>query len=134
MSSVHPLAPLTPAEIRRAATTLRSHLGCDVQDVRIKMIDLQEPPKKQLIQYNEDPSGSSASRIDKRARIYYHQKGSTDLGKAIINITSAAVEYNEKRDDVQGPVDWTEFAEVHDACNNHPAVLAEIEKLKLPRG
>lgn len=54
--------------------------------------------------------------------------------KSIMNITSATVESDEKLPGVQGPVDWTEFAEVHDACNNHPAVLAEIEKLRLPPG
>lgn len=129
MSLEHPLSPLTPSEVRRAAVILRDHIGHDVNNVRIKMIDLQEPPKKELIQFFD-----SASSVDRRARVYYHEHGSFDLGKAIVNISSANVEFNEKRPDAQGPVDWTEFAEVHDACNKHPAVLAEIENLKLPPG
>ena len=66
--------------------------------------------------------------------MYYHVRKSPDLGIAVVNISERRVEVNEQRDDVQGPVDWTEYDEVHTACNTHPNVLAEIEKLKLPPG
>lgn len=134
MSFTHPLSPLQPSEIRQGAAILRSHLRSNVRDLRVKLIDLQEPSKHELIKFNEHSNSPSATSIHRRARIYYHIIGSTELGKAIVDITSATVEHDEKRDDVQGPVDWTEYAEVHDVCNSHPAVLAEIEKLKLPPG
>lgn len=130
MSAPHPLSPLQPAEVRAAVTTLRSHISRGPQEVRIKLVDLFEPPKKLLVQYFDDAS----TAIPRKARAYYHVRGSTDLGIAVINITDGRVERNEQRDDVQGPVDWTEYDEVHKACNTHPAVLAEIEKLKLPPG
>lgn len=130
MSAIHPLSPLQPVEVRAAVAALRSHIQRGPEAVRIKLVDLFEPPKRLLIQYFADMS----TAVSRRARAYYHVKGSTDLGIAIINITNKQVELNEYRDDVQGPVDWTEYDEVHKACNTHPDVLAEIERLKLPPG
>lgn len=77
---------------------------------------------------------SNPRRIDRKARIYYHKKSSQVLRKAIVNISSGKVEQDEKIPDVQGPVDWIEFAQVEEACNEHPLVKAEVEKLRLPPG
>ncbi|KAK4889427.1 cytochrome c oxidase subunit 1 [Elasticomyces elasticus] len=127
----HPLDPLTRDEVRTAANILRKQLE---GPIRFKLIDLCEPPKSLIRAYLRNGDIENVSPIDRRARVYYHARNSHSLGKALVNITVASVDEYAEHPDAQGPVDWVEFAQVHDACNSHPAVLAEIEKLKLPRG
>ncbi|KAF2168990.1 hypothetical protein M409DRAFT_36280 [Zasmidium cellare ATCC 36951] len=129
----HPLEPLSPQEVRQAASALRKHLQITSStDIRFKVIDLFEPPKAQVLQYFH--VSASDIRIHRKARIYYHKKPSQVLRKAIVNVTVAKVEEDEGIPDVQGPVDWVEFAQVEEACNDHPLVKKEVEKLKLPAG
>ncbi|EXJ78186.1 hypothetical protein A1O3_09347 [Capronia epimyces CBS 606.96] len=133
----HPLNPLDPAEVRKACQLLKQHLGLSTDQIRFKVVDLAEPPKSLVLVYLQDPSvdkGTPPRPIDRKARVYYHARGSQLLGKAVVNITAGAVEENAELADVQGPVDWVEFDLVQTACNSHPAVLAEVAKLKLPPG
>jgi primary-amine oxidase len=124
--SAHPLDPIGPREIERAAALLRKHLQTDV--IRFKVVDLLEAAKKEVLTWI---NGSSAAP-DRKARIYYHVDGSHTLSKACVNITNSIVEKIEQYPDAQGPVDYVEFEQVHEACNTHPKVLEEIAKLKLP--
>lgn len=133
MSFTSALDPLTPTEVGAAADILRKHHSKNKTEIRFKVIDLQEPAKAALIGVFAKQS-SSPTALERKARVYYHTKSSHVLAKAIVNITTGTVELDEEHPDAQGPVDWTEFEQVHDACNSHPAVLAEIEKLKLPSG
>lgn len=124
--SDHPLDPISPQEINRASDILRKHLQTD--ELRFKVVDLIEAPKQQVLAWingtNPIPS--------RRARIYYHEKKSHVLSKAWVNITNGTVDKVEHYPDAQGPVDYTEFELVHEACNSHPKVLEEIAKLRLP--
>lgn len=129
----HPLDPLSSTEVRRATHVLREHLSVSTEQIRFKIVDLVEPPKSEVLKYL-DIKTPKATPIDRKARIYYHARGSQLLGKALVNITTGIVEQNDELPDVQGPADWVEYALVHDACNSHPAVLAEVDKLKLPLG
>lgn len=122
----HPLDPITPQEISRASDILREHL--QTESLRFKVVDLIEAPKQQVLAWL-DGTGAIPSR---RARIYYHAKNSPVLSKAWVNITDGTVDKIEHYPDAQGPVDYTEFELVHDACNTHPKVLEEIAKLRLP--
>lgn len=121
-----PLDPITPQEINRASDVLRQHLRTDV--IRFKVIDLIEAPKQEVLAWIKG-TGAVPTR---RARIYYHADRSSILSKAWVNITKGIVENTEDYPDAQGPVDYTEFELVHDACNKHPKVLEEIAKLRLP--
>lgn len=129
----HPLDPLTPQEVRQAASALRKHLQITSStDTRFKVIDLFEPPKAQVLQYFH--GSASDIHIHRKARIYYHKKPLQVLRKAIVNVSVARVEEDEGIPDVQGPVDWVEFAQVEEACDDHPLVKKEVEKLRLPAG
>ncbi|KAI4726004.1 hypothetical protein E4T49_06193 [Aureobasidium sp. EXF-10728] len=122
----HPLDPITSAEIRQAVTLLKARLNTD--RIRFKTVDLIEVPKADYIDWKTE----KAILPDRKARVYYHANGSHDLGKARINLTQGRVDSVEQLPDSQGPVDYVEWELVHDACNKHPLVLQEIEKLKLP--
>lgn len=126
----HPLDPLSSDEVRQAARALVSHLGVAKPDIRFKVIDLYEPAKDEVLAYLHH----GRQRPDRRARVYYQLRNTTTLVSAVVNIDSATVERTEGRPDSQGPVDWVEYDQITNLCNEHPEVLAEIEKLKLPPG
>jgi primary-amine oxidase len=127
-SITHPLDPITPPEIERAVDILRHYVK--PTKIRFKVVDLLEAPKASVLAW---ASGTN-NTFDRRARIYYHVVGSPNLWKAFVNITQKTVETRDELPNAQGPVDYWEWERVHDACNTHPKVLAEIEKLKLPAG
>lgn len=126
----HPLDPLSSDEVRQAAQALVSHLGVAKPDIRFKVIDLYEPAKDEVLAYLHH----GRQRPDRRARVYYQLRNTATLVSAVVNINSATVERTEGRPDSQGPVDWVEYEQITTLCNEHPEVLAEIEKLKLPPG
>lgn len=129
-TAFHPLDPLSSDEVRQAARALVSHLGVAKPDIRFKVIDLYEPAKDEVLAYLHH----GRQRPDRRARVYYQLRNTTTLVSAVVNIDSATVDRTEGRPDSQGPVDWVEYEQITNLCNEHPEVLAEIEKLKLPPG
>jgi primary-amine oxidase len=126
-TSAHPLDPIAPKEIQAAVAILRDHVGPS-KSIRIKVVDLFESPKKDVLAWQ----AGTASSVDRKAKVYSHHNNLPSLWKSIVNITQRTVEYNEQLPDSQGPVDYWEWERVHDTCNEHPTVLAEIAKLKLP--
>lgn len=126
----HPLDPLSSDEVRQAARALTSHLRVAEPDIRFKVIDLYEPAKEEVLAYLH----RGRQRPHRRARVYYKLRNTTTLVSAVVNLNSATVEREESHPDSQGPVDWVEYEQITNLCNEHPEVLAEIEKLKLPPG
>jgi primary-amine oxidase len=111
-----------------AAQTLQKDIGCANNDIRFKLIDLAEPSKAVTLQHLHHDGPAP----DRKARIYYHLPEGQSLQIAIVNISTQRIEKKYEAPNSQGPVDWHEFELVSNACNNHPEVQAEIEKLKLP--
>lgn len=133
--SPHPLDPITPSELSRAVAILQDHL--QNTRLRFKLIDLYECPKHLVLPFIEcERLGKPLPDTpDRRARIYFHKKPVVNvLQKAIVNLTTRKVELLQALPDVQGPVDFDEFEEIERVCNEHPTVLKEIKKLKLPAG
>ncbi|KAL3478226.1 copper amine oxidase [Aspergillus californicus] len=131
----HPFDPLSAQEIRLGLRILQSAFA-GVQ-LRINRIDLQEPIKKDVIPYIE------AERLGKPlpkkpARLiysYFHRLDTGACCKALINVDNASVvSAKELPAGVQVPMDVDEITGIEQLCMEHPAVLAEIEKLKLPQG
>ncbi|CAK1362771.1 unnamed protein product [Cercospora beticola] len=126
----HPLDPITENEVRQAADILRQNLKKKSGEIHFKFIDVAEAPKAEMLRYYENNN----TQVDRRARIYFHVRPSPNLRKAFVNITTQTVLSDEELPDAQGPVDWLEFDAVQKACNAHPLVKAEVEKLCLPSG
>jgi primary-amine oxidase len=124
----HPLDPLRTEEVQAASQILLKHAQCTAKELRFKLIDLAEPAKAETIPYLRHKGQAP----DRKARVYYHLKQSQSLLIAIVNLTKKRVEKELEASDSQGPVDWHEFELVNKACNSHPAVQAEVAKLKLP--
>ncbi|KIL86468.1 primary-amine oxidase [Fusarium avenaceum] len=124
----HPLDPLRTEEVQVASQVLLKHAQCTTEELRFKLIDLAEPAKAETIPYLRHKGQAP----DRKARVYYHLKQSHSLLIAIVNLTKKQVEKEVEAPESQGPVDWHEFELVNKACNSHPAVQAEVAKLKLP--
>lgn len=124
----HPLDPISPDEIKVAAKSLQKHL--QTNEIHFKVIDLIETPKATVLAWIEQRHGLP----ERRSRIYFHANGSHVLGKAEVNLTKGVVDSIKDLPDTQGPADPLEIERVHDACDAHPQVKAEIAKLNLPKG
>lgn len=123
----HPLDPLTAPEVTLTTKILQQKVG-NTERIRFKLVDLAEPAKDVTLDHLHH-NGPAPPR---KARVYYHTKTSQTLLIAIVNLTEKRVEKLYDAPDSQGPVDWHEYELITNACNEHPKVLAELAKLKLP--
>jgi primary-amine oxidase len=131
----HPFEPLQPDEIKSVVTVLNA--AFEGVSLRYKVIDIREPIKSEVIPYIEaERNGSSLP--PKPARIAYslfHRLDTRKLQKALISLdTKRVISVKELPNSIQGPVDIDELIEMEQVCLQHPAVLAEIKKMALPRG
>ncbi|KAJ5641637.1 Copper amine oxidaseN2-terminal [Penicillium lividum] len=133
MASLHPFDPITPGEIQLAVRILES--AFPGVKLRYKRIDLQEPIKQDVIPYIE-AERLGKPRPQKPARllmVMFHRLDNGSFYKALLNAdTKSIVSAKELPKGIQGPLDVDEMLEIEQVCLNHPAVKAEIEKLKLP--
>ncbi|KAI9042257.1 amine oxidase [Aspergillus affinis] len=132
---LHPFDPVTPEEIRLAVRILEA--AFPGIPLRYNRIDISEPIKKDVLPYIE------AERLrkplpPKPARLlysYFHRLDSGVCCKTLINADTKSIIYTkELPEGVQPPMDVDELADIERVCMEHPAVQAEIEKLKLPPG
>ncbi|PGH35806.1 primary-amine oxidase [[Emmonsia] crescens] len=131
----HPFDPIRPDEVSLAAEILQASFPG--VSLRFKVIDAQEPIKKDVVPYLEaerlgTPLPAKPARI---IQSLFHRLDTKAFLKALINLdTQAVVAVKELPKGVQGPGDIDEIIEIEQLCLRHPAVLAEIEKCKLPSG
>ncbi|KGO56660.1 Copper amine oxidase, N2-terminal [Penicillium expansum] len=127
----HPLDPLSPTEHSKASQLLKDyHVAVPI---RFKVIDLLEAPKASLLAYLHDKT-ATVKPPSRKVYAYYVKTGNSTMRKAKIDITNGKVESDIECPEIQGPADIDEIDRVYRMCNEHPAVQAEIKKLKLPKG
>ncbi|KAL5361639.1 copper amine oxidase [Aspergillus floccosus] len=135
MVNLHPFDPVTPQEIQLAVRILEGALPG--VKLRYNRIDTHEPIKKDVLPYIEaerlgKPLPSRPARL---LYSYFHRLDTKVCCKALINADTRSIVYlKELPEGVQPPMDVDELADIEKLCMQHPAVLAEIEKLKLPPG
>jgi primary-amine oxidase len=68
----HPLAPLSAAELKTAASIIRASWPART-DLHFKVVTLQEPPKVEVLKYLEaEHGGKSLPTVSRRAFINYY--------------------------------------------------------------
>ncbi|PLN76423.1 copper amine oxidase [Aspergillus taichungensis] len=134
-ATLHPFDPITPHEIRLVARILEAAFPGVA--LRYNRIDLHEPIKNDVVPYIE------AERLrqplpPRPARLlysYFHRQDNGACYKSLVNADSKTVVSTKAiPEGVQVPVDIDELIDIERLCMEHPAVKAEIEKLKLPPG
>ena len=133
--AVHPFDPITPEEIKASIAILRN--AFPDSDLRFKVVDLQEPVKQDVIPYIEaerlgQPLPTPPARL---VHALFHKTKTGAFMKALVEPSAGKVIFaKELPKDVQGPVDVDELIAIEQVCLKHPAVIAEVEKMKLPHG
>jgi len=130
---MHPLDPLTGAEITQVANLVRAQTARE--SLHFKQISIIEPPKSVLRNYlvaERNGRSTLAPPIRCASALYYH-RGTANLFLARINLNQNHVEdIKQLESHFHGQADIDEAVELRDICLKHPKVLEEIRKFKLP--
>ncbi|EJT99280.1 copper amine oxidase [Dacryopinax primogenitus] len=135
MAELHPFDPLTPAEIQNTVAVLKAQFP-DVP-LRFKVIEILEPTKSDVIPFIEaERLGKPLPAYPTRLTFsYFHRMDTGIFHKAVLNPSGGKViSMKQLPGTIQGPIDVDEMIAIEKFCLQHPAVLAEIEKMKLPSG
>lgn len=133
-STIHPFDGVTDAEIR-LATKLVKNAHSVSDNVHFIQIDRLDPPKKDMIKYlDAERYGGPLPSIPRVLYVYYYTN-TLEFNKALVNVTVGhIITKTQLPNGVVGPFLPEDVVEWEDYCLTHPAVVAEIEKLKLPKG
>ncbi len=129
-----PFDAIRPQEISLTSTLLKNALP----DTKLLFtaIDRQEPPKDKALQWIQaDRHGGSYPNLPRITFSYFVKAGSPTLYKALVNVSQRhVITIQPQPEGVVGPMQGEDYMELEKVCMDHPAVKAEIEKLKLPKG
>ncbi|KAI1379742.1 putative copper amine oxidase [Hypoxylon crocopeplum] len=133
--SLHPLDPITPDEIRQTARLLKAHFPED--SLHFKSIALIEPPKSNLRAYlvSERGGREDLPQLDRCTEATFFLRGKEEFYFARLSLQQQTVTNIEPLPAGFFPNgDADEVRSMRETCLNHPAVQAELKKLKLPEG
>ncbi|EEA18671.1 hypothetical protein TMatcc_010788 [Talaromyces marneffei ATCC 18224] len=126
---MHPLDPLTPAEITATAKLIQS--VNPKHSAHFKNISLFEPAKRELRKYlaAERNNAPPVRALTRRASSLYYHRGTTDLFLGVVNLTASEVEKIEKLEEgYHGQADTDEALEVRRKCLSNPKVVERIKQ------
>lgn len=131
---VHPFDSVTDAEIRSAAKLVKDAYPASA-NVHFVQIDKCDPPKEDMKRYlDAERNGGPLPRIPRVLYCHYYTN-TLDFNKALVNVTVGhVITKTQLPHGVHGPFLPADMLEWENYCVTHPAVKAEIEKLKLPPG
>lgn len=132
--SIHPFDSVTDAEIRAASKLVKdSHAALD--NVHFVQIDRLDPPKQDMKKYlDAERYGGPLPTIPRVLYAYYYTN-TLEFNKALVNVTVGHIITKTRLPHgTVGPFLPEDVMEWEEHCMKHPVVLAEIEKLKLPKG
>ncbi|KAF4126213.1 primary-amine oxidase [Geosmithia morbida] len=132
----HPLDPLTPAEIRKTASIVRSHFTGHEPNFRV--ITLKEPSKKDMVPFLEDyhTSGKYGTRPPREARVQVIARVDDDdqFVELIVNLDLAVIASRQHLKGKHSYIDAAYMKSVEKACISDPRIQEEIKTLHLPEG
>src|SRR5690348_4970603 len=84
VAPMHPLDPLSAAEIKAAAAIIREHFAWG-EDLRVETIDIDEPSKEIVRNY------SAGTPIERIARFSAYQRGVMGVWQGCVNLRNREV-------------------------------------------
>lgn len=130
--ALHPFDSVTDAEIRLASKLIKDAYPADA-NVHFVQIERTDPPKRDMIKYLEAERNGAPTPSIPRVLYAYYYTNTLDFNKALVNVTIGHVITKTKLPKgTVGPFLPNDMMEWEEMCMQHPAVKAEIEKLKLP--
>ena len=80
---IHPLSPLTSAEISKAASLIRG-LYPSQTEFQFKAVTLEEPEKARLVPFLEaENAGQRSSPVDRRAFVCYYLRNTVSFSRCV---------------------------------------------------
>jgi primary-amine oxidase len=134
-SSVHPLDPLSPAEITSATAILRSVYPAG-SPIHFKAVTLDEPAKHLVLPYlDAEHKGSALPIVPRTAYILYVMVNTNKAFEAIVDFGSGKLVSNSQiPEDCLPAADPSEFSEIEKIVSSSPEVKRELERLNIPAG
>lgn len=133
MATLHPFDPITEAEIRLATKLVKDLNGSNY--VHFTQLDRVDPPKKETLKYLdiERYGGGELPDIPRRVYAYYYLNDQMPVYKALVNVSYGHIITNQAiGDGACGPQLPDDLKDMEAVLYDHPAVQAEIKKLRLP--
>jgi primary-amine oxidase len=134
---MHPFDPLTPDEVYRAAGIVRPHFGS--QEPNYRVITLQEPAKKEMIQFLESEHGGQPNdytpprraRVEIVARLPEEENALFEL---LVDLDHDNIVAKQHQPGKHSHVDTAFMQQVEAACLADKEVQEQIRVLDLPEG
>lgn len=132
--SIHPFDSVRDYEVRLASKLVKDAYPADA-NVHFVQIDRVDPPKRDMIRYLEaERHGGALPNIPRVLYCYYYTNTLT-FNQALVNVSVGhIITKTQLPEGTVGPYLPEDIMEWEENCLKHPAVLAEIEKLQLPKG
>lgn len=130
---VNPLNPVTSNEISIASGLLIAEFASK-HEIEFRVVDINEPRKADVLSYIEaQRTGTSLPQFSRILKAYFTHTSKNIQYKALVDVTEKKIlSIDTLPFGVQAPHNPILLFELELFCLQHPIVLAEIEKLKLP--
>lgn len=134
MPATHPFDSVKDYEVRLASKLVKNSHAASA-DVHFVQIDRVDPPKKDMIKYLEaERHGMPRPNIPRVLYAYYYTE-TFNFNKALVNVSVGhVITKTQLPKGTVGPFLPDDVGEWERKCTEHPAVKAEVAKLKLPPG
>ncbi|MEM9061010.1 MAG: primary-amine oxidase [Pseudomonadota bacterium] len=119
---LHPLDPLTPAEIKTAASIVRTDMGDGEGELRFEMIELLEPPKELVRAF---VPGTPVARA---ARVNVFRTGRIGVWRYKVSLDTGAVLEKEELPTARPMIQLEEFMDIENTVKAHPEFIAACAK------
>ncbi|KAF9697624.1 hypothetical protein EKO04_004326 [Ascochyta lentis] len=134
-SEAHPLDPLTPGEVSKAAEIVRPLFGG--HGLNFRVITLKEPTKDELITYLEsEHRGNRPQSTPRRcARVEIlikNRENRIDLLELLVDLESGSISEQQHLNGKHSYIDSAYMKDVEEACMSDANVQKEILTLDLP--
>jgi primary-amine oxidase len=121
-SVLHPLEPLTAAEIVAAGKIVRADMGAGEGELRFEVIDLNEPAKAEVRAFRPGDS------IRRTARVNVYRTGRIGVWSYIVGIDDGSVVSKQEHPTARPMIQLEEFEEIENALKTHPDFIAACRK------
>lgn len=119
--SLHPLDPLSQAELELAAGVLRAHFEHDA-NLLFETVELHEPPKASVREF------APGSALERQARFNVHKRGETGVWRGLIDLSGATILSIDFLADARPMISPEEFMMIEDAAKADPHFQAALKR------
>lgn len=132
--TTHPFDSVKDYEVKLATKLVKDAYPA-ASNVHFIQVDRLDPPKKDMVKYLEAEKFGGPLPVIPRVLYVYYYTNTLEFNKALVNVTVGhIITKTMLPKGTVGPFLPEDVMEWELYCLQYPAVVAEIEKLKLPKG